>query len=113
MDFILSTEHEILRNSVRNFAVKEIQPHARGLDEREEFSVELTRAMSALGLFGIVIPENYGGQGLDYLGYVIAVEEIARVDGSQAATIAAANSSFFPYTAEGDKRSRYPRARTR
>jgi alkylation response protein AidB-like acyl-CoA dehydrogenase len=92
MDFSLATEHEILRNSVRNFALKEIQPLAQGLDEREEFSVELTMAMGNLGLFGMVVPEDYGGQGLDYLGYIIAVEELARVDGSQAATVAAANS---------------------
>ncbi|MEJ2234986.1 MAG: acyl-CoA dehydrogenase family protein, partial [Syntrophobacterales bacterium] len=92
MDFSLATEHEILRNSVRNFALKEIQPLAKGLDEREEFSVELTMAMGDLGLFGMVVPEDYGGQGLDYLGYIIAVEELARVDGSQAATVAAANS---------------------
>jgi alkylation response protein AidB-like acyl-CoA dehydrogenase len=77
---------------VRNFALKEIQPLAQGLDEREEFSVELTMAMGNLGLFGMVVPEDYGGQGLDYLGYIIAVEELARVDGSQAATVAAANS---------------------
>ncbi|MEJ2428787.1 MAG: acyl-CoA dehydrogenase family protein [Deltaproteobacteria bacterium] len=92
MDFALSTEHEILRNSVRNFSIKEIQPVARGLDEREEFSPDLTRAMGKLGLFGMVISEKYGGQGLDNLGYIIAVEELARVDGSQAATVAAANS---------------------
>ena len=92
MDFSLATEHEILRNSVRNFALKEIQTLAQGLDEREEFSVELTMAMGNLGLFGMIVPEDYGGQGLDYLGYIIAVEELARVDGSQAATVAAANS---------------------
>ncbi len=92
MDFRLSTEHEILRRSVRNFSLQEIQPLARDLDEREEFSVELTRAMGKLGLFGMVISEKYGGQELDHLGYIIAVEEIARVDGSQAATVAAANS---------------------
>ena len=92
MDFSLSTEHEILRKSVRNFALKEIQPLAQHLDEREEFSLELTQAMGGLGLFGICIPETYGGQGLDQLGYIIAVEEIARIDGSQAATVAAANS---------------------
>jgi alkylation response protein AidB-like acyl-CoA dehydrogenase len=92
MDFSLSTEHEILRRSVHNFALKEIRPLAQNLDEREEFSADLTRAMGRLGLFGMVVPEIYGGQGLDHLGYIIAVEEIARVDASQAATVAAANS---------------------
>ena len=112
MDFSLSTEHEILRNSVRNFSVKEIQPLARNLDEWEEFSVELTQAMGSLGLFGMVISEEYGGQGLDNLGYIIAVEELARVDGSQAATVAAANSlgSFpiYEFGTEEQKRKYLP-----
>jgi len=113
MDFSLSTEHEILRNSVRNFSIKEIQPLARDLDEREEFSVELTRAMGSLGLFGMVISEEYGGQGLDNLGYIIAVEELARVDGSQAATVAAANSlgssPIYEFGTEEQKRKYLPK----
>ena len=113
MDFALSTEHEILRNSVRNFSIKEIQPLARGLDEREEFSPDLTRAMGKLGLFGMVISEQYGGQGLDNLGYIIAVEELARVDGSQAATVAAANSlgsgPIYEFGTEEQKRKYLPK----
>jgi short/branched chain acyl-CoA dehydrogenase len=113
MDFALSTEHEILRNSVRNFSIKEIQPLARGLDEREEFSPGLTRAMGKLGLFGMVISEQYGGQGLDNLGYIIAVEELARVDGSQAATVAAANSlgsgPIYEFGTEEQKRKYLPK----
>ena len=113
MDFALSTEHEILRNSVRNFSIKEIQPLARGLDEREEFSPDLTRAMGKLGLFGMVISEQYGGQGLDNLGYIIAVEELARVDGSQAATVAAANSlgsgPIYEFGTEEQKRRYLPK----
>lgn len=92
MDFSLSMEQKILRESVRSFAEKEIRPLARELDETETFSYELTRAMAELGLFGIFVSEQYGGQELDYLSYVIAVEELARVDASQAATVAAANS---------------------
>jgi short/branched chain acyl-CoA dehydrogenase len=85
-------EHEDLRKSIREFAEKEIKPVAQELDENEEFSVELTQKMGDMGLFGIVAPEKFGGQGLDYLSYVICVEELARVDSSQAATIAAHNS---------------------
>ena len=59
---------------------------------RKRFSTEITLKMGEIGLFGMIVPEVYGGQGLDYLAYIIAVEEIARVDGSQAATIAAGNS---------------------
>ena len=92
MDFSLSTDHEILRESVRNFADKEIKPVARELDEKEEFSYETMQKMAELGLFGIFVAEKYGGQEMDYVSYIIAVEEIARVDGSHAATVAAENS---------------------
>jgi alkylation response protein AidB-like acyl-CoA dehydrogenase len=92
MDFNLSQEHDILRESVRNFAEKEIKPVARELDRNEEFSYETMQKMAELGLFGIVVSEKYGGQGMDYLSYIIATEEIARIDGSHAATVAAENS---------------------
>lgn len=84
--------HELLRSSVRDFAEKEIKPVARELDSKEQFSLELTRKIGEMGLLGMIVPEAYGGQGMDYLSYIIAVEEVARVDGSQAATIAAHNS---------------------
>jgi alkylation response protein AidB-like acyl-CoA dehydrogenase len=92
MDFSLTMEQEILRKTVRDFAEKVIKPRARELDEKEEFSYETCRAMAELGLFGMFVSEDYGGQGLDYLSYIIAVEELARVDGSHAATVAAGNS---------------------
>ncbi len=92
MNFSLSTEHEVLRDSVRNFAEKEIRPVARELDEKEEFSYETMQKMAELGLFGVFVSEKYGGQEMDYLSYIIATEEIARVDGSHAATVAAENS---------------------
>ena len=92
MDFSLSMEQEILRNSVRDFAEKEIKPVVRELDEKEEFSYETMRKMADLGLFGMFVSEKYGGQGMDYVSYIIATEEIARVDGSHAATVAAGNS---------------------
>ena len=92
MDLELSTEQNILRKTVRDFAEKEIAPVIRELDKAEEFSVDLTHKMGDLGLFGITIPEEYGGMGMDHLSYIIAVEELARVDASQAATIAAGNS---------------------
>ncbi|MDY0376301.1 MAG: acyl-CoA dehydrogenase family protein [Desulfobacterium sp.] len=92
MDFDLSKEQNMIRKEVRKFAQKEIAPIAGELDENEEFSVELTQKMGEIGLFGMFVSEAYGGQGMDYLSYIIAVEEIARIDGSQAATIAAGNS---------------------
>ncbi len=91
-DFGLSQEQKLLRQNVREFAEKEILPVAQELDETETFSVELTKKMGSMGLFGIVVPQEYGGAGMDYLSYAIVVEEIARIDGSQAATVAAGNS---------------------
>ncbi len=92
MDFDLSREQEMIRKEVRKFAQSEIAPVASELDEKEEFSPALTRKMGEIGLFGMFVSEIYDGQELDYLSYIIAVEEIASVDGSQAATIAAGNS---------------------
>ena len=92
LDFDLTEEQNLTRHAVRDFAEKEIAPVAQGLDEREEFSVELIQKMAKIGLLGCFIPEKYGGSNMGYTSYIIAVEELARVDGSQAATIAAANS---------------------
>ncbi len=92
MDYDLSTEQEMIRKEIRKFAEKEIAPLAMDLDEQELFSLELTKKMGEIGLFGMFVSEDYGGQGLDYISYIIAVEELARIDGSQAATIAAGNS---------------------
>jgi len=92
MDFNLTDEQKILRQTVRKFAEKEILPKREELDEKEEFSYEITKKMFDLGFFGIVIPEEYGGMGMDYLSYILVVEELARVDAGQAATVAAGNS---------------------
>jgi len=84
--------HEQLRAEVREFAEKEIRPQAAMLDEKGEFSEELTKKMGKRGWFGIFLPREYGGRGMDYRSLVLVVEELARVDSSQAATIAAHNS---------------------
>lgn len=92
MNFDLSEEQELIRSTVRDFAEREIKPLAKDLDEKGEFSIELTKKMGEMGLFGMYLPEQYGGGGMDTLSYIIAVEEIARIDSSQAATLAAHNS---------------------
>lgn len=80
------------RKMIRVFAEQVIKPIAIEQDEKEEFPVLLAKQMGDAGLFGITLPREYGGQGLDYLSYIIAIEEIARVDSSPAATVAAHNS---------------------
>ncbi len=92
MNFDLTKEQEMIRREVRRFAEKEIAPLAGELDKTESFSADLTRKMGEIGLFGMFVGETYDGQEMDYLSYIIAVEEVARIDGSQAATIAAGNS---------------------
>lgn len=92
MDELLSLKYTDYRRRVREFAESEVLPVALEQDAKEEFSVPLAKKMGEAGLFGITIPKEYGGQGLDYLSYIIAVEELARVDSSPAATVAAHNS---------------------
>ena len=92
IDPLLNKKHLELREQVRNFAEKEIAPLARDLDEESAFSEELTHKMFDMGLLSIILDKRYGGLGLDTLSYIVAVEELARVDASQAATVAAHNS---------------------
>ncbi len=89
---LLTPSHEAFRQKVRDFAVAEIKDLAKDLDESNTFSPEITRKMGEFGLFGINIPGRYGGRNMDTLSYIIAVEELARVDSSQAATVASHNS---------------------
>ena len=113
LSFELTEEQELLRKTVREFAEREISPVARELDEKEMFSYELTRKMADLGLFGMFVSEEYGGSNVGYISYIIAVEELARVDGSQAATIAAGNSlgiaPIYYFGNEEQKRKWLPR----
>jgi len=112
MDFNLTDEQEILRQSVREFAENEIKPHREELDLKEEFGYEITQKMFDMGFFGVVIPPEYGGMGMDYLSYIIVVEELSRVDGCQGATVAAANSlgssPIHQYGSEEQKKELLP-----
>jgi short-chain 2-methylacyl-CoA dehydrogenase len=112
LDFDLTDEQQMLRKMVRNFAEKEISPVAQELDEKETFSYALTKRMGDLGLFGPFVSEEYGGSNVGYVSYIIATEEIARIDGSQAATLAAGNSlgisPIYYYGNDEQKRSWLP-----
>ncbi len=113
MDYNLSMEQEILRNSVRQFAEKEIRRVAKELDEKEEFFYDTMRKMGELGLFGMFVSEKYSGQAMDYVSYIIATEEVARVDQSHAATIAAGNSlgigPLYYFGSEEQKQKHLPK----
>ncbi|BAU26429.1 butyryl-CoA dehydrogenase [Aneurinibacillus soli] len=92
MDFQLSEEHKMLRQMVRDFAENELAEKAGERDEEEHFDMEVFHKMAELGLTGIPWPEEYGGAGFDYLSYVIAVEELSRVDSSVGVTLSAHTS---------------------
>jgi alkylation response protein AidB-like acyl-CoA dehydrogenase len=89
MDFDLSPEHEAFRSVVRDFAEREIAPHAAAWDEAHHFPLHVVRAMGDLGLFGLVFPEEFGGGGGDFASLCVAIEEIGRVDQSMGITLSA------------------------
>ena len=85
-------EHVMIRDMVRNFADDQIMPLARSLDEEEKFPIELVQEMGRLGLMGMIVPQEYGGSGLDMVAFATAIIELARADASVAITMAAHNS---------------------
>ena len=92
MDFSFTDEQQALRKSVREFAEGEIAPHVMEWDEASHFPIEIMPKLAEMGLLGIIFPEEYGGAGLGYTEYVIAIEELSRVDGSVGIIVAAHNS---------------------
>lgn len=115
-DPLIKKKHEQIRDQVRSFAEKEIKPVAAELDEKSAFSTELTGKMFDMGLLRINLPVEYGGLGMDTLSYIIAVEELARVDGSQAASVAAHNSlgiaPIYKFGTEEQRKRFLPRLTT-
>ena len=89
----LTAEHEMIRQTARDFARNEIAPVAAQHDETGEFPYDTVKKMGQLGLMGIEVPEEYGGAGLDTLAYVLAMEEISKADASHG-TIMSVNNSL-------------------
>jgi butyryl-CoA dehydrogenase len=92
MDFELSQDHKVLRDSVRAFVEREIKPIARQIDEEHMIPDSLVRQMAELGLLGSYLPEEYGGAGLDILSYAIVVEEVSKSCASSGVLISAHTS---------------------
>jgi short-chain 2-methylacyl-CoA dehydrogenase len=113
VDFDLSPEHELIRRTVREFAEGEVAPVAEELDRAKRFPYELVAKLGALNLMGIPFPQEYGGGGGDTLAYVLAVEELTRVDSSVAITLCAHTSlgtqPIHLFGSEEQKREWMPR----
>lgn len=92
MEFSLTQEQEILRETVREFALQEIAPHSLEWDEQQKFPVEVMRKLGELGMMGVLVDPQYGGAGLGYLEYAIVIEELSRVDGAIGLSVSAHNS---------------------
>lgn len=90
----LNDEHKMLRDAARDFAQKEIAPIAAEFDESGEFPYATIKKMGELGFMGIEIPEEYGGAGMDALAYVLALEEICKVDASHGVIMSVNNSLY-------------------
>ncbi len=113
MDFDLSPDHELIRRTVREFAEGEVAPCAEELDRTKAFPYEIVEKLGALNLMGIPFPEEYGGGGGDTLAYVLAVEELTRVDSSVAITLCAHTSlgtqPLYLFGSESQRREWMPR----
>ncbi len=92
MDFQLNDEQLQLRKSVREFAEREIAAHVMEWDEAAHFPMDTIKELGRMGLMGVIFPSEYGGAGMGYAEYVIAVEELSRVDGSVGIIVAAHTS---------------------
>ncbi len=92
IDFGLTEDQEMIREQVRRFAVERIQPGVAERDREHRFAEDIFQEMGELGLLGMLVPEEYGGAGMDVLSYVLAIEEISRVDPAVAVTMSVTNS---------------------
>jgi alkylation response protein AidB-like acyl-CoA dehydrogenase len=107
VNFDLDREHELIRDTVRTFALEKVAPVAEQLDREQRFPYEIVAELAELGLMGMTIPEEYGGAGTDTLSYAIAIEELTRIDSSVAITVAAHHSlGTLPIYQFGDEEQR-------
>jgi alkylation response protein AidB-like acyl-CoA dehydrogenase len=90
--FVLTEDQEALRKEIRQFAAREIAPHVMEWDEKSEFPAGVVKKLGQMGLLGVIFPPEYGGAGMGYVDYVLAIEELSAVDGSVGIIVAAHNS---------------------
>ncbi len=111
--FVLTEDQEALRKEIRQFAAREIAPHVSEWDEKSEFPAAVVKKLGAMGLLGVIFPPEYGGAGMGYVDYVLAIEELSAVDGSVGIIVAAHNSlgtnHIFLVGNEAQKRKYVPK----
>jgi len=110
MELTLPESHRALQASLREFCQERVQPFARAWDHEEKFPLEVVKALGELGALGILVSEEFGGAGMDSLAVAVAVEEIARHDGSLALTVASHNglgTSHLRVFGNDEQRRRY------
>jgi hypothetical protein len=90
--FVLTEDQEALRKEIRQFAAREMAPHVMEWDEASEFPLAVVKKLGKMGLLGVIFPVEYGGAGMGYVDYALAIEELSAVDGSIGLTVAAHNS---------------------
>jgi hypothetical protein len=114
--FTLTEDQEALRHTIRDFAAREIAPNVLRWDEASEFPADVVRQLGQMGLLGIIFPPEYGGAGLGYTDYMLAIEELSAVDGSIGLIVAAHNSlctnHIFLAGSEAQKQKYLPRLTT-
>src|SRR5262252_6803720 len=92
MDLELSPEQKLIRDTARDFATKEIAPHAAEIDRAHRFPKEIVARLGELGLLGVAVPESLGGAGMDAVSYALALEEISRACASTGVIMSVQNS---------------------
>jgi alkylation response protein AidB-like acyl-CoA dehydrogenase len=116
VNFEQTDNQKMIAEMVRDFGSKEIKPKMMEWDESQEFPIQLFRKMGALGLMGVLIPEEYGGAGFGYLEYITAISEVSKIDGSIGLSMAAHNSlcsnHILQFASEEQKRKYLPKLAT-
>ncbi len=113
MNFELTEEQQMVRDMCRSYAENELKPIAAELDQTHEFPMNHVKALGEMGLMGVVYPEEYGGSGMDYLSYAVAIEEISRGCASTGVVLSAHNSlclsPLYYYGSEEQKKKFLPK----
>ena len=113
MDFNLSKEELLVQQMLRSFAENEVKPLAQEVDEDERFPAETVKKMAKLGMMGMYIPKEYGGQGASYLSYIMAVEELSKVCGTTGVILSAHTSlcvnPIYDFGTEAQKKKYLPK----